>query len=61
MALSRAVWCKAARSNNSGDACGEVADMSNVVALRDSKDPDGPILLVSRADFGHLAQTLKNT
>ncbi|WP_245667613.1 DUF397 domain-containing protein [Actinomadura macra] len=32
----------------------------NVVALRDSKDPDGPKLVVSRHNFGRLAEALKN-
>jgi Domain of unknown function (DUF397) len=42
--LSRAVWRKSTCSNNGG-ACVEVAGgMPDVVAVRDSKDPDGPKL-----------------
>jgi uncharacterized protein DUF397 len=42
--LSRAVWRKSARSNNGG-ACVEVAtNLPAVVAVRDSKDPDGGVL-----------------
>jgi hypothetical protein len=38
------VWRKSARSNNGG-ACVEVAtNLPAVVAVRDSKDPDGAVL-----------------
>ena len=43
-------WHKSSRSGGSG-ACVEVAHAGTVVAVRDSKDPDGPILLYSRAEF----------
>lgn len=43
--LSRAVWWKSTRSNNGG-ACVEVAtNLPGIVAVRDSKDPDGPALI----------------
>jgi hypothetical protein len=43
--LSRALWRKSTRSNNGG-ACVEVAtNLPAVVAIRDSKDPDGPVLV----------------
>ncbi|KAB2382787.1 DUF397 domain-containing protein [Actinomadura montaniterrae] len=60
MDLSKAVWRKATRSTAEGDNCVEVAGVPNVVALRDSKDPNGPKIIVSRSDFRHLAETLKN-
>lgn len=60
MDLSKAVWRKSSRSTAQADNCVEVADVPNVVALRDSKDPNGPKIIVSRADFRHLAETLKN-
>jgi hypothetical protein len=42
--LSGAVWRKSAHSNNGG-ACVEVAtNLPAVVAVRDSKDPDGGVL-----------------
>lgn len=45
MDLSGAQWRKSSRSNGQGGACVEVADnLSGVVAVRDSKDPDGPVL-----------------
>ncbi|WP_329013374.1 DUF397 domain-containing protein [Micromonospora rifamycinica] len=45
MDLSGARWRKSTRSNGGGGACVEVADnLSGVVAVRDSKDPGGPVL-----------------
>ncbi|GHJ14207.1 DUF397 domain-containing protein [Micromonospora sp. AKA38] len=45
MDLSSARWRKSSRSNGQGAACVEVADgMIGVVAVRDSKDPAGPVL-----------------
>lgn len=43
--LSGAVWRKASYSNGNGGACVEVADLGGVQrAVRDSKDPAGPVL-----------------
>ena len=45
------VWCKAQRSSANG-ACVEIASaVGRVVAIRDSKDPDGPILVYTQAEF----------
>ncbi len=45
--LSRAVWQKSSYSSQSGN-CVEVArNLPGLVALRDSKSPNGPNLLVS--------------
>jgi hypothetical protein len=60
MDLSKAVWRKASRSTVQNDNCIEVTGVPNIVALRDSKDPNGPKIIVSRSDFRHLAETLKN-
>jgi hypothetical protein len=49
--LSRAAWRKSTRSNAEG-ACVEVADnLTGVVALRDSKDPTGPVLVFTRDEW----------
>ncbi|MBU3863569.1 DUF397 domain-containing protein [Streptomyces sp. 4503] len=44
-------WYKSSYSNGSGNNCVEVADLSGTsydgIAIRDSKDPDGPALLVA--------------
>ncbi|WP_433528980.1 DUF397 domain-containing protein [Micromonospora sp. CA-263727] len=45
MDLSNARWRKSTRSNSSAGDCVEVADnLAGVVAVRDSKDPAGPVL-----------------
>ncbi|MFI0367412.1 DUF397 domain-containing protein [Actinomadura sp. 1N219] len=59
MNVSEASWRKASRSTVENDSCVEVAGVSSGVALRDSKDPMGPKLVVSRRDFRRLAQVLK--
>ncbi|MFI7078010.1 DUF397 domain-containing protein [Micromonospora sp. NPDC049903] len=46
--LAGAVWRKSTRSGGSGGNCVEVADnLPGVVAVRDSKDPCGPVLTVA--------------
>jgi hypothetical protein len=49
--LSGAIWRKSARSNNGGN-CAEVArNLPGIVAVRDSKDPHGPALIFTPADW----------
>ncbi|MEV0217462.1 DUF397 domain-containing protein [Micromonospora sp. NPDC050695] len=46
MELNGARWRKSSRSNGSGGNCVEVADnLPGLVAVRDSKDPGGPVLV----------------
>jgi hypothetical protein len=46
MDLTRAKWRKSSYSNGNGGACVEVArNLTGAVAVRDSKDPDGPKLI----------------
>ncbi|WP_433256444.1 DUF397 domain-containing protein [Streptosporangium sp. CA-135522] len=48
MDLTGARWRKSSRSNGNGGECVEVAvNLPGVVAVRDSKNPDGPALLFS--------------
>ena len=52
MDLSRAEWRKASYSSTNGGACVEVArNLPGVVAVRDSKHPDGPALIVAPAQW----------
>jgi Domain of unknown function (DUF397) len=45
MDLTDARWRKSSRSSNNGGNCVEVArNLPGAVALRDSKDPEGPVL-----------------
>ncbi|GAA0563393.1 DUF397 domain-containing protein [Actinomadura livida] len=59
MDLSRAAWRKSSRSSGNGGACVEVADLASGIGLRDSKNPDGPKLVVSRDAFAALVANLK--
>jgi hypothetical protein len=47
---ARLAWQKA-RASTSYGACVELAATAGGVAMRDSKDPDGPILLYTRTEF----------
>jgi hypothetical protein len=49
MDLSNVAWRRSSRSTSSGGNCVELADAAGAVAVRDSKDPDGPVLLLTRA------------
>lgn len=44
-----ASWRKSSYSASNGGDCVEVAGPAGALAVRDSKDPDGPVLLVTRA------------
>lgn len=52
--LSYATWRKASRSSGTGSDCVEVAHSLGVVAVRDSKDPDGPQIILSRVGWRNL-------
>jgi Domain of unknown function (DUF397) len=48
--LSRARWKKSSRSSANGQ-CVEMADLDGAVAVRDSKDPTGPVLIFTPAEW----------
>ncbi len=47
---TRGVWRKSTRSNGQGQ-CVEVAELTDGVAVRDSKDPNGPVLVFTPAEW----------
>lgn len=58
------VWRKSSYSGtDEGTECVEVAGlpghMGRAVQVRDSKNPDGPVLIVSRGDFRTLLDHVK--
>ncbi|MEE1928720.1 DUF397 domain-containing protein [Streptomyces sp. TRM 70351] len=49
--LHGAAWRKSSHSGDDGGSCVEVAGLPHLVAIRDSKRPDGPALTLSPAAF----------
>ena len=56
--LSRAQWKKSSYSGNTGN-CVEVAQLGQAVAVRDSKDPHGPVLVVGHSEWRGFVRHLK--
>ncbi len=53
------VWSKGSHSDSSGVGCVELAGGPHDVAVRDSKDPDGPKLVFESAAFSAFARRVK--
>jgi hypothetical protein len=49
--FGRAEWRKSSWSGGNGGQCVEVAVLPGTVGLRDSKDPAGPVLTATPAEF----------
>ncbi|MFS8478344.1 MAG: DUF397 domain-containing protein [Micromonosporaceae bacterium] len=49
--LSRAEWRKSSRSGPNCDNCVEVAFVDGAIAVRDSKNPEGPVLIFTPAEW----------
>ncbi|WP_231329681.1 DUF397 domain-containing protein [Actinomadura graeca] len=49
--MGKVVWRKSAWSGENGGACVELASVRGVIAIRDSRNPDGPKIHISRGDF----------
>jgi Domain of unknown function (DUF397) len=58
MDLSSATWRTSSYSGNNGGACIEVA-AARAVAVRDSKDPDGPVLVFGPQAWAAFAARVK--
>ncbi|MFD7107193.1 DUF397 domain-containing protein [Streptomyces celluloflavus] len=55
-----AVWRKSSYSNGSGGLCLEVADgLPGIVPVRDSKNPDGPALVIPAAAWNSFVTAVK--
>jgi len=54
------VWLKSSYSGNGGANCVEVArDLPRTVAVRDSKDPHGPLLTIEPAGWRDFIEEVK--
>jgi hypothetical protein len=49
--LSRAQWLTSTRSGTDSDNCVEVAFVDEAIAVRDSKNPGGPALVFTAAEW----------
>lgn len=46
--MNAPTWRKSSHSSSDGDQCVELASVGDTVAVRDSKNPTGPILILPR-------------
>jgi hypothetical protein len=58
--LSGAAWRKSTRSGDNGGDCVEVAgNLPDVIAVRDSKDRNGPVLTFSSGEWTAFVEGVK--
>ncbi|MFA1549013.1 DUF397 domain-containing protein [Actinomadura chokoriensis] len=57
--VSGSQWRKSSRSGHQGGECVEVATFAPEIAVRDSKDPDGPRLAFGAAEWRTFARRVK--
>ncbi|MFI0444217.1 DUF397 domain-containing protein [Actinomadura sp. 6N118] len=60
MDLSDAKWRKSSQSTSQGGECVELAAVPGVVAVRDSKDPEGPMLVFTVKAFRRFAEGVRH-
>jgi hypothetical protein len=53
-------WRKSSHSGHSGGECVEVAALSPIIAVRDSKAPDAPSLSLTPSAWRALTQRIKD-
>jgi hypothetical protein len=53
------LWRKSSHSSGTGGECVEVAALSPSVAVRDSKNPDGPMLTFDNATWAAFTAVIK--
>ena len=47
--FTHATWRKSSRSVGQNDQCVEMAAVAGLIGIRDSKHPDGPVLVIAPA------------
>lgn len=58
--LSNAQWKKSTRSGPYSDNCVEVAFVDESIAVRDSKDTTGPVLVFTRGEWDAFVEGAKD-
>ncbi|MEV0677583.1 DUF397 domain-containing protein [Actinosynnema sp. NPDC050436] len=53
-------WRKSSRSQNGADNCVEVSKLPGAAAVRDSKNPGGPVLVFGSAAFAGFLEVRKH-
>ena len=59
MNVTGVAWRKSSYSGSNGGACVEVGTAGLAVAVRDSKDPDGPLLAIAADTWKAFAEQVK--
>lgn len=59
MDLSRVAWRKSSRSTGNGGECVEVAEAPALRLARDSKNPSGPVLAFTLAEWRRFTAAVK--
>lgn len=57
---TRAVWRKSSRSNGNSGNCVEFAVVDGMIGLRDSKNPDGPVLIFTPQEWEAFTDGVQN-
>ncbi|MCP2342546.1 DUF397 domain-containing protein [Actinomadura rupiterrae] len=60
MKPSEIMWRKSSYSADNNGNCIELADLATAVGVRDSKDPHGPQLTVTRENLGVITGIIKD-
>ena len=61
MDLTRATWRKSTYSGNNGGNCVEAAAADRTIAIRDSKDPHGPVLAFDPKHWQQFTEQVQTT
>jgi hypothetical protein len=59
--LAGAHWRTSSWSGNNGGNCIQVADLPGSIAVRDSKDPDGPALFFTLTEWAAFTAKVKTS
>jgi hypothetical protein len=57
--FSNTVWRKSTRSGPTGDNCVELGAVNGLIALRDSKNPTQPALMLTQSSWRAFVDRLK--